>query len=143
MARTTPKSSHLKAVAGTVQPCREAQEAFQVSDGQPSLPPDFEDLKTTQPVVAKRVLRTWNGYLEIFQRRGQAAADFEAALYSLCTLEVRIRMLEETNKDVPMAMVNGHRVYLNEFHLTPAGNIKPAGTPAGNKFKNNGRPQKP
>ena len=138
-----PKPNHLKAVAGTIQPCRENVVAFDVSDDEPSLPPDFDNLKEAKPIVAARVLRVWNGYVAKFQRRRQPVADFENALYSLCTLEVRMRMLEESGAEVPQAMVNGHRVYLNEFHLTPAGNIRPGGKPEGNRFGNNGKPRRP
>ena len=136
-----PTANHLKAIAGTERLDRSTVLAFEVANHDPCLPADFEDLKNSKPLVAARLLRTWNGYVAKFSGRGQKVADFENALYSLCALEVRIRMLEERGDEVPMAMVNGHRVYLNEFHLTPAGNIKPAGTPAGNKFANNGKPK--
>jgi hypothetical protein len=138
-----PKPNHLKAVSGTIEPGRSSVVAFEPSYDEPTLPPDFEDLKQSLPKVATRVLRMWNGYVAKFRRRNQGVADFENALYSMCALEVRVRMLEESGAEVPMAMVNGLRVYQSEFQLTPAGNVKPAGTPAGNKFKNNGRPQKP
>lgn len=139
-----PKPNHLKAVSGTNQACRETVVAFEPTEAEPSLPPDFQDLKDSKPKVAERVLRVWNAYVEKFKRRGQSVGDFENALYSMCTLEVRIRMLEEAGQEVPQAMVNGHRVYLNEFHLTPAGNVKTAGGGAkGNRFGNNGKPRRP
>lgn len=134
------KPAELKGISGTDQPCYANVLAFDLPDGAPPLPEAFAELQAELPKVAERIEALWNSYLEIFARRGQSVADFGAALYSMCTLEVRIRTLEETGKDVPMAMVNGHRVYLHEFHLTPAGNVVPASSRKGNDFAKNGRP---
>lgn len=138
-----PKPSHLKSVAGTDQPCRSNVVAFDVPEGPATLPAHFEKLRETRPKFADSVLEIWNYQIAKYGERGQATAGYARALYQMCLLEAVILEKTTNGTEVPMAMVNGLRVYYNEFHDTPAGNVVPAGTAKGNRFGKNGKPRKP
>ena len=140
-AKTT--SPHLKAVAGTERLDRVTVLAFDPLGGDATLPAQFEAMRSARPQFAAVVLDIWNDQIAKYRQRGQATAGFSRALYQMCLLEAEIHEMAEQGRHIDMAMRNGLRVYYSEFFDTPSGNVKPSGTPIGNRFRDNGKRPKP
>ncbi len=124
------KPAHLKVITGTNQPCRETVQIVQPLDGEPARPKWL-----TGPAR-----RAWDTKVECYEARGQSVAGCEDALAQYCALEAELIAMWRKKLTPPVAMINAHRIYANEFYDTPAAQHQSAGkAKAVNRFAQNGR----
>lgn len=92
--------------------------------------------------MSKRAREVWRIKVDQYASRGQVVAGCEAALEQYCELEAELRDLRRRQITPPVAMINAHRIYANEFYDTPASQHAPLRQPAGtaNPFSRNGKP---
>ena len=85
--------------------------------------------------------RLWDIKLARYAARGQNVPGCEDALAQYCALEYDLIKVRKQGREPTMAQVNGHRVYANEFHDTPASKTVTGhgGAGPGNPFSGNGK----
>lgn len=126
-----PLPDAMKIVKGTFQPCRSTEPVVQPLNG-PVTPPEW---------VQGKALELWNEKVRIYERRGQSVVGCESALAQYCQVEADLIDRWQRGKDVPVALINSHRIYANEFYDTPASQHAAGAKKAGeNRFAANGRP---
>jgi len=128
---TKPLPAAKKVLRGTFQPCR-ARAAVVVPVEAPLGPP---------PAWLKgSALRLWGEKTAIYARRGQSVVGCESALAQYCQVEADLIRRWQHHADIPVALINAHRIYANEFYDTPASQqgaqLHPRAT---NRFAQNGR----
>lgn len=127
--KATPDS--LKVLSGTFRQDRSREPAVPVLQGEP-----------TRPKWLKGpALRIWCEKTAIYERRGQSIVGCEGALAQYCAVEADLIHRWRKGQDVPVALINAHRVYANEFYDTPASQ-QTGGKKTGseNRFTRNGQP---
>lgn len=126
-----PLPDEMKVLRGTFRSVRALAPAIEPLPGVPVAPKWLKG-------QAKKL---WNIKVETYARRGQSVVGCEAALAQYCAVEADLIQRWRKGADVPVALINAHRIYANEFYDTPASQVA-AGTKGsgGNRFGNNGRP---
>lgn len=126
-----PLPDETKVVRGTFRPCRALDGAVAPLDGSVVAPKWLKG----------QALRLWRVKVETYDRRGQSVVGCESALAQYCAVEADLIARWRKGSDVPVALINAHRIYANEFYDTPASQ-QAAGTKTGasNRFTSNGRP---
>jgi phage terminase small subunit len=131
MARrgTKPQPDALKVIKGTFEAAKSHQPAVKLLEGTPT-PPKW---------LQGRALELWHEKVAIYQRRGQPVVGCEAALAQYCSLENELIDAYTRQLDIPVAKINAHRIYANEFYDTPASQHVPTRQREENRFARNGQ----
>lgn len=126
-----PLPDEMKVVRGTFRPGRALEDVIAPLTGETKPPKWLKGMG----------LRLWKDKVGIYERRGQSVVGCESALAQYCAVEADLIDRWKRGTDVPVALINAHRIYANEFYDTPASQ-QAAGKPkgAGNRFAANGRP---
>lgn len=126
-----PEPNETKIVRGTFRQDQARQPVVQPLEGAIAAP----------TWVKGQALRVWRDKTEIYRRRGQSVTGCEGALAQYCAVEADLIDRWKRRVEVPVALINAHRIYANEFYDTPASQ-QAAGqkTPGGNRFSGNGQP---
>ena len=119
-----PKLQQLKVVAGTDQPSRKTEQAFEPLEGVPELPPSFSGLREENPSFAREVLALWNRKIARYQQRGQPVVGYEDFLYATCLFEAQMHERKRLGIPVTASDLNTLRLAHSEFFDTPAGNVQ-------------------
>lgn len=121
----------MKVVKGTFQPARAHPPTVSPIDGTPVAPKWLKGA----------VLRMWNEKVAIYNQRGQSVRGLEGALAQYCALEAELISSWKRGVEIPVARINAHRIYANEFYDTPASQQGTLGgqKPQGGRFSGNGR----
>jgi hypothetical protein len=133
MARrgSKPDSDAAKILKGTFRADRSHEPSVVVLTGAPIVPGWLIGV----------ALEVWHEKLAIYEARGQEVRGCEAALAQYCAIEADLIDKWQRRVDIPVALLNAHRIYANEFYDTPASQQaggKKGGQEA-NPFKNNGK----
>lgn len=132
---TKPTSKALKVLRGTFQPCRARTATIAPLEGEVVVPRWLTGLAR----------QLWTIKAGTYARRGQSVVGCEAALAQYCRVEADLIDRWRKGREVPVALINAHRIYANEFYDTPASQ-QAAGSQAtaSNRFARNGRaPDRP
>ena len=129
------KPNHLKAIAGTSRPDREAVviELPLVSDV--PCAPDW--------MPNAHAIKEWDRIAPILQRIGLLTEGGLSALGQMCALHGKIVQLYAAGESPNASMVAQYRALANDFGLTPVaqGKVRPSGeAPKDNPFSRNKRP---
>lgn len=126
-----PKPAEITKLAGTSRGDRERDSAVQHIAGDPERP----------KWLIGRARKIWEARVELYLSRGQSVKGCEESLAQYANLEADlIDQFWRKKITPPIAMINAHRIYANEFFDTPASQIKPSGgnSPT-NPFSRNGK----
>lgn len=120
----------IKLAKGTARPSRVSVPVVPVLEGEP-----------IRPAWLKGRARTiWDQKVAIYAARQQMVRGCEGPLAQYCALEAELVKRWAKGIDIPMAMVNGHRLYANEFYDTSASQQQGAKKPEeANPFDQHGR----
>lgn len=121
----------LKIAKGTARPSRTTTQAVPSLDGEPVCPSWLKGRART--LFAQKVA--------IYAQRNQSVVGCEGALAQYCQLEAELERRWKKGADIPMAMINGHRLYASEFYDTSASQQQgpKKADPASNPFARNGK----
>ncbi len=128
---TKTRPDAMKVVRGTFKPSRALEAVVEPLAGEPTVPKWLKGA----------ALDLWREKCGIYERRGQSVVGCEAALAQYCRVEADLIDRWRRGSDVPVALINAHRIYANEFYDTPASQ-QAAGKKVGaaNRFSANGQP---
>ncbi len=131
MAKPGPKkkSAEILQMTGTDQKCRHREAVVIQLEGEPIKPKWLKGMAS----------KVWDTKVERYQLRGQKVVGTEDTLAQYCALEADLIDFRKKKIVPPVAMINQHRIYGNEFYDTPASQQAPTGGSKDNKFKKNGR----
>jgi hypothetical protein len=122
----------VKVLKGTFQPCRARGRAFDPLPADGLIVPKW---------LKGQALRIWKEKTAVYDKRGQSVVGCEGSLAQYCAVESELIARWKKGQDVPVALINAHRIYANEFYDTPAsqqaGGKKTGGE---NRFTRNGQP---
>lgn len=121
----------LKLAKGTAKPSRASAPVVPTLEGEP-----------VRPAWLKGgALKVWNERIEIYRQRGQSVRGLEGTLAQYCATEARLIDLWRRRVDIPVTLINQHRIYANDFYDTPASQQQSAVRAKGddNPFARNGQ----
>ena len=113
MTRKVP--DEIKALRGTVQPCRTVVTLYPEHMSRPD-PAEIPPPAGMTPAGAE----VWRVKVERYRQRGQKVGGFEEALRQYCELEALLTECWIQPDGPSMAMVAAHRMWAGEFFDTPA-----------------------
>ena len=129
------KPTHLKAIAGTAQPCREAPPSIE-------LPLLSECPRAPDWMPNAHAIKEWDRLAPILHANKLLTEAGVSALAVLCALHGEIVDMWSRRISPTGHMLAQYRALVNDFGLTPVaqGKVRPHGeAPAKNEFSNNGR----
>lgn len=132
------KPSHLKAIAGTDQPCRR--------EPSPAVEMPLLDAVPPAPdwMPNAHAIKEWDRIVPILIANKLLTDAALSTLAQMCALHGKIVQLYAAGESPNASMVAQYRGLANDFGLTPVaqGKVRPSGPPEeapGNRFQKNGR----
>lgn len=129
------KPTHLKAIAGTAQPCREAPPSIE-------LPLVAECPRAPDWMPNAHAVKEWDRLAAILAANRLLTEASLSALGQMCALHGKIVQLYAAGESPNASLIAQYRALANDFGLTPVaqGKVRPHGeAPAKNEFSNNGK----
>lgn len=100
----------LKIAKGTDRPGRKTTQVVPTLEGDLACPSWLKG----------RARTLWTQKVAIYAQRKQSVVGCEGALAQYCALEAELERRWKKGIEIPMAMINGHRLYASEFYDTSA-----------------------